>query len=251
MTGLRLVFLSACRTAYTADTDLLDEAIHLTSAFLLAGARQVIGTLWEVHDATAPEMAASFYRASARLQAHSTPIRPHAPCTMPSGRSATGTCGSRSCGRGTCTWGPDARRCLSCDEDSGRGAPCRSSPSLRAPDRVHARSLDRGAQDRGAEAPPLRADPRRRSRLRAESAPPVATTSLPPHPATTGSVRHPAPSCSPSEPTRAPGSCSDAVQGRQNATPWLAPAPRRACPVLVPAPAVSGCPYLGSRQHPH
>jgi CHAT domain-containing protein len=59
---LRLVFLSACRTAYTADTDLLDEAIHLTSAFLLVGARHVIGTLWEVHDATAPEMAASFYR---------------------------------------------------------------------------------------------------------------------------------------------------------------------------------------------
>lgn len=59
---LRLVFLSACRTAHTADTDLLDEAIHLTSAFLLAGARHVIGTLWEIHDTTAPEMAASFYR---------------------------------------------------------------------------------------------------------------------------------------------------------------------------------------------
>jgi hypothetical protein len=59
---LRLVFLSACRTAYTADTDLLDEAIHLTSAFLLVGARHVIGTLWEVHDATAPRIAVSFYR---------------------------------------------------------------------------------------------------------------------------------------------------------------------------------------------
>jgi hypothetical protein len=59
---LRLVFLSACRTAYTADTDLLDEAIHLTSAFLLAGARHVIGTLWEVHDVIAPEMAAGFYQ---------------------------------------------------------------------------------------------------------------------------------------------------------------------------------------------
>lgn len=59
---LRLVFLSACRTAYTADTDLLDEAIHLTSAFLIVGARHIIGTLWEVHDATAPEIAASFYR---------------------------------------------------------------------------------------------------------------------------------------------------------------------------------------------
>lgn len=59
--GLRLVFLSACRTAYTADTDLLDEAIHLTSAFLIVGTRHVIGTLWEVHDHAAPQVAASFY----------------------------------------------------------------------------------------------------------------------------------------------------------------------------------------------
>jgi hypothetical protein len=59
---LSLVFLSACRTAYTADMDLLDEAIHLTSAFLLAGAQHVVGTLWEVHDANAREIAAGFYR---------------------------------------------------------------------------------------------------------------------------------------------------------------------------------------------
>ena len=42
--------------------------------------------------------------------------------------------------------------------------------------------------------------------------------SLPKSPATTGSARHSTTSRSPSEPTRASGSCSDAVQGRRNAT---------------------------------
>lgn len=59
---LQLAFLSACRTAFTADTDLIDEAIHLTSAFQLAGARHVIGTLWEIHDITASEVTEGFYR---------------------------------------------------------------------------------------------------------------------------------------------------------------------------------------------
>ncbi len=58
---LQLAYLSACRTAYTADTDLLDEAIHLTSAFQLAGSRHVIGTLWEIQDTTASTVAATFY----------------------------------------------------------------------------------------------------------------------------------------------------------------------------------------------
>jgi hypothetical protein len=58
---LRLVYLSACRTAYTADSDLLDESIHLTSAFQLAGSRHVIGTLWEIYDTTAAAVAAGFY----------------------------------------------------------------------------------------------------------------------------------------------------------------------------------------------
>ena len=40
----------------------MDEAIHLTSAFQLAGSRHVIGTLWEVGDALTVDIAASFYR---------------------------------------------------------------------------------------------------------------------------------------------------------------------------------------------
>ncbi|MGK8522353.1 CHAT domain-containing protein [Nocardia asteroides] len=42
----RLAYLSACETALTANTRLLDEAIHLASAFQLAGYPHVIGTLW-------------------------------------------------------------------------------------------------------------------------------------------------------------------------------------------------------------
>lgn len=57
---LQLVYLSACRTAIT--TTLLNEAIHLTTAFQLSGSRHVIGTLWEINDAIAVQIAASFYR---------------------------------------------------------------------------------------------------------------------------------------------------------------------------------------------
>jgi CHAT domain-containing protein len=45
-----LAYLSACRTGQSSDERLLDESIHLISAFQLAGFRHVIGTLWEVND---------------------------------------------------------------------------------------------------------------------------------------------------------------------------------------------------------
>jgi CHAT domain-containing protein len=38
------------------------HTIHLTSAFQLSGSRHVIGTLWEINDAIAVQIAASFYR---------------------------------------------------------------------------------------------------------------------------------------------------------------------------------------------
>ncbi|MFZ3493200.1 CHAT domain-containing protein [Streptomyces sp. 5.8] len=68
--GLRLdyahlAFLSACATSSTRQ-DLVDEAIHITSAFQLAGFRHVVGTLWPVADELAPEVAESFYEALAR-----------------------------------------------------------------------------------------------------------------------------------------------------------------------------------------
>ncbi|MFI6149987.1 CHAT domain-containing protein [Streptomyces sp. NPDC051109] len=57
----RLAYLSACRTAAGDTAALSDEAIHLTSAFQLAGFPHVIGTLWEIDDQTAVHIARAFY----------------------------------------------------------------------------------------------------------------------------------------------------------------------------------------------
>ena len=61
----QLAYLSACQTARNQAADLLDEAIHLTTAFQLAGYPHVIGTLWAIRDRTAADIAGNFY---ARLQ---------------------------------------------------------------------------------------------------------------------------------------------------------------------------------------
>ena len=57
----QLAYLSACRTARNDSVDLIDEGIHLTSAFQLAGFPHVIGTLWPIFDATAVRVAKDFY----------------------------------------------------------------------------------------------------------------------------------------------------------------------------------------------
>jgi CHAT domain-containing protein len=49
LTDARLAFLSACST-YQGGLTLADEAIHLGSAFQLAGYRHVIATLWPTLD---------------------------------------------------------------------------------------------------------------------------------------------------------------------------------------------------------
>ncbi|MGW1561782.1 CHAT domain-containing protein [Streptomyces sp. NPDC002144] len=67
-----LVYLSACRTAFTDVTDLIDESIHLASAFQVAGFRHVVGTLWEVDDAIAARIAAAFYSALQTASGFST-----------------------------------------------------------------------------------------------------------------------------------------------------------------------------------
>jgi CHAT domain-containing protein len=56
----QLAYLSACDTSVTAQR-LVDECLHITGAFQLAGYRHVIGTLWSIDDSTAPELAADFY----------------------------------------------------------------------------------------------------------------------------------------------------------------------------------------------
>lgn len=62
LSSARLAYLSACRTAVVDIAGLQDESIHLTSAFLIAGFPHVIGTLWQVQDDAAYDMADTFYR---------------------------------------------------------------------------------------------------------------------------------------------------------------------------------------------
>ncbi|MFJ8536873.1 CHAT domain-containing protein [Streptomyces sp. NPDC093591] len=57
----QLAYLSACSTADPGNPKLLDESIHLTSAFQLAGFPHVVGTLWPINDRLAVEVAESFY----------------------------------------------------------------------------------------------------------------------------------------------------------------------------------------------
>lgn len=59
----QLAYLSACNTAITRPIQLIDEAIHLTSAFQLAGFPHVIGTLWEIEDEHALSISNAFYAA--------------------------------------------------------------------------------------------------------------------------------------------------------------------------------------------
>ena len=55
-----LAYLSACHTAVST-TDLVDEVIHIASAFHMAGYPRVVGTLWAVEDSAAATIAELFY----------------------------------------------------------------------------------------------------------------------------------------------------------------------------------------------
>ena len=57
----QLAFLSACQTARSEVMRLIDEGLHLASAFQLAGFPHVIGTLWPVYDTIATDIAVTFY----------------------------------------------------------------------------------------------------------------------------------------------------------------------------------------------
>ncbi|MFI9767468.1 CHAT domain-containing protein [Streptomyces sp. NPDC052415] len=70
----RLAFLAACGTARTAER-LTDEAIHITSSFLLAGFPAAVGTLWAVDSTHADHMTRAFYR---RTTAPDAPGAAHA-----------------------------------------------------------------------------------------------------------------------------------------------------------------------------
>ncbi|WP_328872704.1 CHAT domain-containing protein [Streptomyces sp. NBC_00287] len=70
----RLAFLAACGTARTAER-LTDEAIHITSSFLLAGFPAAVGTLWTIDSTHADHMTRDFYR---RTTAPDAPGAAHA-----------------------------------------------------------------------------------------------------------------------------------------------------------------------------
>ncbi|MFI6056125.1 CHAT domain-containing protein [Streptomyces violascens] len=57
----QLAYLSACSTAATQPVRLLDESIHLASAFQVAGFPHVISTLWEIDDQLSVGVADDFY----------------------------------------------------------------------------------------------------------------------------------------------------------------------------------------------
>ena len=57
----QMAYLSACSTAEVGAYSSIDEVIHLASTFQLAGFREVIGTMWEVDDSAAGNLAAKFY----------------------------------------------------------------------------------------------------------------------------------------------------------------------------------------------
>jgi hypothetical protein len=59
----QLAYLSACRTAFADNIELIDETIHVATAFQMAGFPQVIGTGWEINDRLAPQVAATLYAA--------------------------------------------------------------------------------------------------------------------------------------------------------------------------------------------
>ncbi|TJZ98268.1 CHAT domain-containing protein [Actinacidiphila oryziradicis] len=57
----RLAYLAACGTARTSER-LTDEAIHITSAFLIAGFPEAVGTLWEIDSTESEHVTQGFYR---------------------------------------------------------------------------------------------------------------------------------------------------------------------------------------------
>ncbi|KAJ5681136.1 hypothetical protein N7536_012275 [Penicillium majusculum] len=72
MSGSWIAYLSACSTAEIRDMNLRDEALHITSGFLIAGFSHVIGSLWPAEDDVCVHMAAYFYEALVARRATAT-----------------------------------------------------------------------------------------------------------------------------------------------------------------------------------
>jgi len=59
--GAWLAYLSACSTAESTSSKLVDEVTHIVSSFHIAGFIHVIGTLWPSDDGACQKMAVDFY----------------------------------------------------------------------------------------------------------------------------------------------------------------------------------------------
>lgn len=57
----RLAYLSACSTAQSSSSHLVDEVTHIVTSFHIAGFVHVIGTLWPSQDEACQKMAVNFY----------------------------------------------------------------------------------------------------------------------------------------------------------------------------------------------
>ncbi|KAK0909037.1 hypothetical protein LTR91_016117 [Friedmanniomyces endolithicus] len=60
--GAQFAYLSACHAAVGRAADLLDEGIHLAGAFQIASFPRVVGTLWQVDDERAMQVAERVYQ---------------------------------------------------------------------------------------------------------------------------------------------------------------------------------------------
>ncbi|MFF5616067.1 CHAT domain-containing protein [Streptomyces albidoflavus] len=69
---VRLAYLSACRTAYQG-RQLLDDSVHLASAFQLAGLPHVIAALWEISDSVSSSVAGDLYECLAKGRTDGVP----------------------------------------------------------------------------------------------------------------------------------------------------------------------------------
>lgn len=58
--SVKLAYLSACDTLRTSP-ELADEAVHIVSAFQMAGIPHVVGSLWHVDDVIGADVALSVY----------------------------------------------------------------------------------------------------------------------------------------------------------------------------------------------
>lgn len=62
MPQCQLAYLSACQTAVNEDDALIEEGLHLSGAFQMAGVPNTIATSWEILDEEAVDVAVGFYK---------------------------------------------------------------------------------------------------------------------------------------------------------------------------------------------